>query len=280
VADTDRVYLHNDTDAGAIGERFYRDDPPTDMVYLTISSGIGAGVFVGGDLLVGANGNAGEVGHITVDAAGTMTCRCGTPGHWEAYCSGHNVPRYARVLFERGDWSLAPAASGVGTDEPTADADADADPDLDGDGDGDGVEREGRGDPPAGVTHGDAADPASGTAARATALPVFDDGFDAATVYDAAGTDPLADRVLERLGEWNAIGVADLVHSFAPDLVAVGGAVALNNPDAVLDPIRRRLPDRVYVDVPRVELTALGDEVVLKGALASALTGGAGGTDA
>jgi glucokinase len=210
---TDRVYLHNDTDAGAIGERFYGAGAPENLVYLTVSSGIGAGVILGGDLLVGANGNAGEVGHVTVDADGSMTCRCGTPGHWEAYCSGHNIPRFARTLHEAAD----------------------------------GPE---------------------------TALPVRAEGFDAAAVYDAAGTDRFADRVLERVDRYNAVGVADVVHSFAPDVIAVGGAVAVNNPDRLLAPIRERLPELVYVDVPEVRLTALGDGVVLRGALASALTGG------
>jgi len=47
--DTDEVHLHNDTNAGVIGERFHAERNPDDMVYLTVSSGIGAGVAVDGE---------------------------------------------------------------------------------------------------------------------------------------------------------------------------------------------------------------------------------------
>ncbi|WP_143415557.1 ROK family protein, partial [Halorubrum sp. SD612] len=79
--DTEEVYLHNDTIAGVIGERFHSERNPDDMVYLTISSGIGAGVAVDGNVLSGWDGNAGEVGHMTVDPHGFMTCGCGLDGH-------------------------------------------------------------------------------------------------------------------------------------------------------------------------------------------------------
>ncbi len=58
---TEDVYLHNDTIAGVIGERFHSERNPDDMVYLTISSGIGAGVCVDGTVIAGWDGNAGEV---------------------------------------------------------------------------------------------------------------------------------------------------------------------------------------------------------------------------
>ena len=51
--DTDEIHLHNDTVAGVIGERFHAERNPDDLVYLTISSGIGAGVSVDGSVLSG-----------------------------------------------------------------------------------------------------------------------------------------------------------------------------------------------------------------------------------
>ncbi|MFB6107009.1 MAG: ROK family protein [Halobacteriaceae archaeon] len=209
---TDRVYLHNDTNAGVIGERFHHDRNPDDMVYLTISSGIGAGVCVDGHVLSGWDGNAGEVGHMVVDPEGRRTCGCGRDGHWEAYCSGENVPGYARDLHD-------------------------------------------------------------GTP---TVLPLEDPSFSAADVFDAAGEDPLADEVVARVARWNAVGVTNLAQAYAPLVVYVGGAVALNNPDLVLDPVRERLADAVFNNVPDVQLTTLGDDVVLRGAVASALTRGTG----
>ncbi|MFB6243380.1 MAG: ROK family protein [Halobaculum sp.] len=212
--DTDRVSLHNDTNAGVIGERFYSDRNPDDMAYLTMSTGIGAGVCVDGSVLTGWDGNAGEIGHIVVDPAGEMVCGCGHDGHWEAYCSGKNIPDYARHLHETHD---------VSTD-----------------------------------------------------LDISDPRLGAADVFAAADEDPLAEYTVERVCRWNVIGLADLVHAYAPLVVFVGGAVALNNPEAVLDPIREALPDRVMTNVPDVRLTTLGDDVVVKGALAAALTGGTG----
>ena len=214
--DTENVYLHKDVAAGVIGERYHAERNPDDMVYLTISSGIGAGIAVDGNILAGWDGNAGEAGHLTVDPAGRMTCGCGHDGHWEAYCSGANIPDYARLL-----WNDA--------DRPE------------------------------------------------TALPIESEEFTAADVFEKAN-DAFAAQVVERLAEWNAMGMANLVHSYAPLVVSIGGAVALNNESLVVDPIRDRLDDLVMTNVPEVRLTALGDDVVVEGALASALTGGTGDT--
>jgi len=98
--DSDDVYLHNDTTAGVIGERFHAASNPDDMVYITISSGIGAGVCSDGRITSGWDGNAGEVGHYVVDPRGRLTCGCGHDGHWEAYCSGNAIPDYARLLAD------------------------------------------------------------------------------------------------------------------------------------------------------------------------------------
>jgi len=215
LVDTDRIHLHKDVAAGVIGERYHAERNPDDMVYLTISSGIGAGVAVDGSVLRGWDSNAGEAGHLTVDPDGRRTCGCGHDGHWEAYCSGVNIPDYARLL-----WNDA--------DRP------------------------------------------------ATALPIDDEAFDAVDVFANAREDDFAGRVVEKLAEWNAMGVANVVHAYAPLVVSIGGAVALNNEALVVDPIRERLGDLVMTNVPEVRLTALGDDVVVRGALASALTGGTG----
>jgi glucokinase len=215
LVDSDAVYLHNDTVAGVIGERFHADMTPDDMAYVTISSGIGAGVAVDGNVLSGWDGNAGEIGHMVVDPQGRRTCGCGRDGHWEAYCSGKNIPEYARMLAEE-DGSVD------------------------------------------------------------TALPLNDADFTAKDVFDHADDDAFAAHVVEQVGYWNAIGITNLVQAYAPLVVYVGGAVALNNPDLVLDPIRDHLEDGVFNNVPEVQLTTLGDDVVLHGAIASALTAGTG----
>jgi glucokinase len=94
------VTVLNDATAGVIGERFHAPTNPDNMVYLTISSGIGAGVCVDGTVLRGWDANAGEIGHIIVDPAQALPCGCGGAGHWESYASGEAIPRYARHLAE------------------------------------------------------------------------------------------------------------------------------------------------------------------------------------
>lgn len=95
------VVLVNDANAAVIGERYCGAGKNSDnLVYVTISTGIGAGVFVDGNLLIGKDGNAAEAGHMTINPASSLTCGCGRKGHWEAYCSGRNIPNFAKFLYD------------------------------------------------------------------------------------------------------------------------------------------------------------------------------------
>lgn len=88
--------LDNDANLGALAEhRWGAGRDVDDMVYLTISTGIGGGVIVGGRLLHGAGSAAGEVGHITVLSDGPR-CACGNHGCLEAVASGTSIARRAR----------------------------------------------------------------------------------------------------------------------------------------------------------------------------------------
>ncbi|MGC8974787.1 MAG: ROK family protein [Thermoprotei archaeon] len=73
------------------------------IVYVTLSSGIGAGVIVDGHLLLGKDGNAHEVGHIVVSYDSDIKCGCGGVGHWEGLASGNNLWRLIKKLRSR--WS-------------------------------------------------------------------------------------------------------------------------------------------------------------------------------
>ncbi|MEF8830437.1 MAG: ROK family protein [Halobacteriales archaeon] len=198
------VALFNDAAAGALGERYVADRSAENLVYLTVSSGIGAGVVVDDRVLRGHRAGAGEVGHMTVDPDGGRRCGCGGVGHWEAYSGGANLPGVA--------------------------ADLAAERDLE------------------------------------TDLPLSDPGFDAADVYDLAGDDPLATLVVERATAYNVVGVVNVVQAYAPEVVAVGGGVALGSPELVVDPLRERVPDRVLVEAPSIEPAALGEDAVALGA--------------
>ncbi|MEM1611988.1 MAG: ROK family protein [Desulfurococcaceae archaeon] len=96
------VYVINDCVAAAWGERLYGDARNADnFVYLTLSTGVGAGVVVDGHLLMGKMGNAHEVGHIVVDFDSELRCGCGGLGHWETYAGAANLPRVAKYIAEK-----------------------------------------------------------------------------------------------------------------------------------------------------------------------------------
>lgn len=93
------VYVVNDAVASAYGEKHYgslRDH--SNLVYITMSTGVGGGVIVDNHLLIGKRGNAHEVGHIVVKYDDELPCGCGGSGHWESYAGGANIPRLARYL--------------------------------------------------------------------------------------------------------------------------------------------------------------------------------------
>jgi glucokinase len=89
------AFLENDANAAALAEhRFGAGRGVANLIYLTISTGIGGAVILDGRLRRGANGNAGELGHISVDHRGA-SCHCGGIGCLEAYASGTSLARRA-----------------------------------------------------------------------------------------------------------------------------------------------------------------------------------------
>ena len=95
------VSLEDDASAAALGEwRFGAGKGADPMGYLTVSSGVGGGIVVGGDIVRGASGNAGEVGHIVIDPSGPR-CACGHRGDVESYAGGAALARRARRVWPR-----------------------------------------------------------------------------------------------------------------------------------------------------------------------------------
>ncbi|MFA9559709.1 ROK family protein [Evansella sp. AB-rgal1] len=90
------VFLHNDANAAALGEYLYSyKEEVKNLVYITVSTGIGSGVIVDGTLMLGHNGNAGEVGHMIIRPDGEM-CGCGNRGCLEAQASGTGIASLAK----------------------------------------------------------------------------------------------------------------------------------------------------------------------------------------
>lgn len=96
------VALGNDANMAALGEwRFGAGQGHDNLLYMTISTGIGGGVILNGKLLLGWRGLASELGHITVLPDGPL-CSCGQRGHLEAVASGTGIASYIREQVTSG----------------------------------------------------------------------------------------------------------------------------------------------------------------------------------
>lgn len=91
------VKAANDANVAALGEMWQGGGQGyTDVVAVTLGTGIGGGVIIGGNLLVGSTGAGGEIGHIPVEENETETCGCGKKGCAEQYGSATGVVRLAK----------------------------------------------------------------------------------------------------------------------------------------------------------------------------------------
>ena len=210
------VQIMNDCNAAVIGEHMYGGGTGIDnLFYVTLSTGLGGGAIVDGNPLNGKDGNAPEIGHLTLDPDSELTCGCGCRGHWEAYCSGANIPKFARVLLRDR-----------------------------------GVE--------------------GGLLMRMVGGDL--DRLNSEILFEAARRgDCNAAFVVEEIGKMNAVGFANIVNAFDSELITVGGSVALNNPDQIIEPIKRGIEKHLINRRPEIKLTQLGHDVVLYGGLAIAL---------
>ncbi len=209
------IYLVNDCVAAVIGERFFGAGRNIDnLVYVTISTGIGCGAYVNGGLLLGKDGNAHEVGHMVIDFNGRLKCGCGGRGHWEAYCSGKNIPKYARLILKKAD------------------------------------------------------------KVKAEKSPLYRqlENLTSETIFlNARIGDYLALRIVEEVGRLNAVGFANIINMYDPALITVGGAVILRNIDITIPIIRRNINKYAINRIPKITPTPLGEDIVLYGAIATAL---------
>ncbi len=90
------TFMQNDANAAGLAEYLFGAQKGKDLLYLTMSTGIGAGIVANGEVLAGVNDLGGEAGHITLDLNGPL-CGCGKHGCWEAYCGGKNFADQLRA---------------------------------------------------------------------------------------------------------------------------------------------------------------------------------------
>lgn len=122
-----QVYVDNDANLGALGELVWGAGRGlSDLAYIKVASGVGAGLVISGQIYRGPGGTAGEIGHITLDESGPV-CRCGNRGCLETFVGsryllnllnashgpGLSVPRVVQ-LAQRGDLGCRRVIADVG----------------------------------------------------------------------------------------------------------------------------------------------------------------------
>ena len=91
------VKAGNDANVAALGE-FWKGGGAgcENMVFVTLGTGVGGGIVIGGNLLHGSHGSGAEIGHMVLNPTETIPCNCGKFGCVEQYCSATGIARLAR----------------------------------------------------------------------------------------------------------------------------------------------------------------------------------------
>ncbi|MCI9236887.1 MAG: ROK family glucokinase [Dorea sp.] len=98
------VEVGNDANMAALGEMWLGAGRGNrNMVMVTLGTGVGGGVIIGGRPLVGTNGAGGEIGHILANRQETDKCGCGKKGCLEQYASATGIARLARIRLAKND---------------------------------------------------------------------------------------------------------------------------------------------------------------------------------
>ncbi len=93
------VAAGNDADVAALGEYWKGGGQGSDsMVLVTLGTGVGGGIIHGGQIIHGAHGASGEIGHMVLNRHETERCGCGKYGCVEQYCSATGIVRMAKKM--------------------------------------------------------------------------------------------------------------------------------------------------------------------------------------
>ncbi|BAL89257.1 putative ROK-family protein [Actinoplanes missouriensis 431] len=95
------VWVDNDVNLMALGELHAGGEPAGHMLYVRAGLGIGAAIVMDGRLYRGANGSAGDIGHVAIPEGGAIICRCGNIGCLEAVAGGAALVREGRLRSPR-----------------------------------------------------------------------------------------------------------------------------------------------------------------------------------
>ena len=87
------AFLENDANAAAVGEMWQSSRRASSMIFVTLGTGVGGGLILDRKLWRGADGTAGEIGHVVVEASNGTLCACGSRGCLEVYASAIAIVR-------------------------------------------------------------------------------------------------------------------------------------------------------------------------------------------
>lgn len=94
----------NDANVAALGEMWQGGGKGyNDLIMVTLGTGVGGGVILGGKIVTGSNGAAGEIGHITVSYDETESCNCTKHGCLEQFASATGIVKETKRLLEKSD---------------------------------------------------------------------------------------------------------------------------------------------------------------------------------
>lgn len=204
------TYLDNDANVAAIGEYAFGSGKGTDnMVFITVSTGIGGGAVLNGKIYRGNTCNALEIGHMTLEKDGPR-CNCGNYGCAEALASGTAIAKAAREQVEKG---LNTSLSNY---------------------------------------------------KKITAYEVF---------REAEKGDTVAQNVLNKALNYLGICVANIITSFDPEVVIIGGGVSKGG-NIVFEKVNEVVKKRCFkamFESTKIVPAALGTDAGVKGAVALAI---------
>jgi len=191
------ISVANDCVAAVWGEYVFRH-AVENMVYITLSTGVGIGAIVNGVLLLGKDGNAHELGHAVIDFRSGRGCGCGGRGHFEAFAGGANMPKFYQEV----------------TEEPPVEP--------------------------------------------AEIFRRYRQGHEKAREFVELWVDAVA------------AGIATVAAAYDPELLLIGGSIALNNWDIIAGKLPGRLKEYLGVREPAIAQASFGDDEVAIGAAALA----------
>jgi glucokinase len=239
------VYIENDANAAALGEYLFGAGRGCgNMVYLTISTGIGGGIILNGQLFEGTSGTAGELGHMSIDWQGE-SCPCGNRGCLEYYASGIAIRRIANAAIAAGQGAELLAFADTTQEHPATIPDRAALLSL----------QDARTEP-----LNEAGDMVEGA--------LFP-RVNARTVARAAEAGvPLAREIITRAGEALGAGLVNIIHIFNPERIILGGGVTRMG-EVLLQPALRLVQERAMQATRQpasINIAELGENVGLIGA--------------